>query len=163
MKSNTGARGHRGWSLIEMLVVIMLLTVFMVIASKLLVTAMVATGDADKSIAALTRNDLIITRMRRDVWDAQALAADASNTLVVSPADGPTVTWKTSGDGSSLSRSYTDGAAGRIENVYRDLGAVMSFAVDGHAVTVDIAQGPDRPTARLSLVSQVLHLRENLP
>lgn len=89
MKSRTA-----GYSLMELMLVLTLLTIFAGIANKLFVGSFFIKSDALHASQSIAQNDATISRLRTDVWGASAIRSDAPDQATIQMHDGSGVQWK---------------------------------------------------------------------
>jgi prepilin-type N-terminal cleavage/methylation domain-containing protein len=87
------ARLRRGYFLIEMMIVLAVFAVFALVASKLLVTSMKASVDAQRRVETAERFDLAMNQLRADAWSSNQIEADGLSTTL-RQADGRKVIWR---------------------------------------------------------------------
>jgi len=95
-------RQARGYSLLEMVVLISLMGVFLILGSELWRAATVTTRNAKQVESEGLRLDMVLDRLRRDVWAATHVHADAGR-CQLHLSDGRRITWRVA-DGHVLSR-----------------------------------------------------------
>jgi type II secretory pathway pseudopilin PulG len=172
------ARLRRGYFLFEMMLVLAVLGVFAIVASKLLITSMNASIDAQRRVETAERFDLAMNQLRADVWSAKDIEADGLSTTLHQP-DGRKVIWRiepadpfdaapvapNSARMVNISR-HTESADGKAEAAsndtrWNDLPPGMAFTAAGPTLRVRT------PTASLSadsltMISQ-LQLQGRMP
>lgn len=89
MKSRTA-----GFSLIEVVLVLTLLTIFAGVATKLFVGSFVIKKDALHAGQSIAQNDATIRRLRTDVWGASAIRSDGPDQATIEMHDGSGVRWE---------------------------------------------------------------------
>ena len=91
---------RRAFTLMEMLVVIVLLGVFGLVASRLTTASARSLRDTPRATDAANRLDATLRAIRRDAWSARRLdaAGDGAALSVVRP-DGTTVEWRVTAGG----------------------------------------------------------------
>jgi type II secretory pathway pseudopilin PulG len=183
----TGARAvqpaslRRGYFLIEVMLVLGILGVFAIVASKLLITSMNASIYAQHRAETAERFDLAMSQLRADVWPAKNIDADGLTTTLLQP-DGSKVIWRiepaapfateptapNSGRMVNLSRHAepADGKAAAPSNDTRwnDLPPGMAFTAAGPTLRVRTpTASPSADSAdSLTMISQ-LQLQGRMP
>ncbi|HVS71252.1 MAG TPA: hypothetical protein VHQ47_08355 [Phycisphaerae bacterium] len=88
-----GQARSRGFVLMELLVVVVLLAAFMIVSTQLFVLATRAHRDSIRRTEQIGRVDAAVRRFRADVWGASAASVTPDGDLHLSGADGETV-WR---------------------------------------------------------------------
>jgi hypothetical protein len=155
-------RRARGFGMIVMMVVIALLAVFAVVATRLIHTTLGLYHEAGRIDAEARWTDAATRQLRADAWSAKDITATTQGTRsltidVGGDAGGGAgaVAWRVDPDGALVRTA--PGATGAIGDTQRwpEIGARLSFEWDGIALTVRGAdKGADR-AGGIRMVSQV--------
>ncbi len=105
-RSSAIARRAGGFSLLEMMVVLMLVAVFATIISKVFIASILMGEKAAQSTDRLARWELLTQRLREDVWSAHAMNKQ-QDTVEITQLDGRLVRWEFHVGGSSIRRIVT--------------------------------------------------------
>jgi len=135
-------RSHRGFMLIEMMIVLSLLAIFAVAATRLMVLCIRVPNQVGQKRDQIVRFDLAMGRLRQDIWRANSLRCIDAHTLQIQSPGDADVTWKAH-DG-QISRS----AAHSSTKEQWNLGADVSFVSRPAGAEVDIRE----PTGALDQI-----------
>lgn len=142
---------HRGFMLIEMMIVLSLLTIFAVAATRLMVLCIRVPKQVGQKRDQIVRFDLAMGRLRQDIWRANSLrCVDAHRLQIQSPGD-PDVTWEVRNG--QISRS----AAHSSTQEQWNLGAEVSFISRSAGAEVDIRE-PTGAIDQIDMSSQAMLL-----
>jgi|GEM_PF-4308289 len=144
-------RAHRGFMLIEMMIVLSLLAIFAVAATRLMVLCIRVPKQVGQKRDQIVRFDLAMGRLRQDIWRASTLRCIDAHTLQIQSPGDPEVTWEAY-DG-QISRS----AAHSSTKEQWNLGADVSFVSRSAGVEVDI-QEPTGVLDQIDMSSQAMLL-----
>jgi Tfp pilus assembly protein PilX len=150
-----------GYSLTEILFVLGLLTIFAVVATRLFgstVRIMYASADEQNTTSAL---DSAMRALRGDAWNASTLATPDPHSLRIAQAE-QSVEWSIDQEG-NLIRSTHPAKASATAQRWPGLGRHLAFESAGAAVNVRVLDQRQKPSAQVSLVSQVMLAREEKP
>jgi prepilin-type N-terminal cleavage/methylation domain-containing protein len=146
-------RAARGFMLVELMVVISLLAVFALVATKVLVLSINVPHEVGKKRDAIVRFDSVVTRLRDDVWTASAIQSPDPRTLEIHSNTGPAITWKIEENG--IRRMTPDSPAGQ----HWSLTEKLQFTAEGPAVTLTVNDDPDT-VGKIQMLSQRMLLAE---
>lgn len=137
MRHGHPQRRRTGYSLIEMVVVIMLLGVFMVMASRLFMQCFSINNEAIRAGDAIVQTERIVHLLRADVWGASSLQCDDRDEVMIEMSDGSTVRWAlgvtTDDDQTQTELTRTVNQDGHVETGNpMPLDAPLAFHTDGH-------------------------------
>lgn len=105
-RSSRIGRGSGGFSLFEMVVVLMLVAVFTTIISKVFIASVFMGEKAAQATDRLARWELLTHRLREDVWSASTMNKQ-QDTVELKDAQGRLVRWEFHVGGSSIRRIVT--------------------------------------------------------
>jgi type II secretory pathway component PulJ len=131
---------HRGYFLIELMVIIGIIGVIALVAVELYASMtqhqirLVAQQEAEQ------RFDLAVRQLRSDVWNASSATIDEKGELQLVRADGKKVLWLA---GNQLNRTCD----GQQPEQWNELGAELSLAMHGSTVVLSEAPSPTDPTS----------------
>ena len=125
---------HRGFMLIEMMLVLSLLAIFAVAATRLTVLCIRVPKQVGQKRDQIVRFDRAMARLQQDLWRASSVRCMDNHTLQLQSPGQPDVTWKAQGD--QISRSMTDSS--RAEQW--SLGAEFSFSARPAGVEIDVRE-----------------------
>jgi prepilin-type N-terminal cleavage/methylation domain-containing protein len=149
-------RRFGGFTLLEMLVVLGLLTIVMGVAGSITRWAILNMAESQAAASAASRMDNAIEALRRDVWQVSAIATATSRALVLKDADGRTINWQF-GPLDSVRRSETSSE----DQIWNGVAAGISCAADGSAVVITIPDAAHFGGGKICLMSQeMLRLQE---
>lgn len=152
----------RGVMLFEMLIVVALLGVILLLASRVFITSFALVKQANTAERAVSQWRSATDQLRQDVWNADTIELIDKTTVRISCADGPTVQWRRETETITqtlvkqvLHRRVTD--QGRTESSRRwtDHGWDGAFEVHGPVLVVNIPRNQHLPETQLHLVSQL--------
>ena len=133
-----------GWSLLHLLNVLVLLSVFMLLSGKLFQAILYATRDAKTRQSEIWQLESVVSMLRRDVWGATQVQSPSDRQLELVRPDGSRITWR-GHDG--LARSESGGRTLAWPQLTHD----WRFAVDGGAVQLHVPDvwGANEPRVTL--------------
>lgn len=135
-----------GWLLIEMLVVLSLLGLFLLLASRLFIGIARIERDTRHNQMMVTRFDSMLWRLRRDVWHATAIDAPGNAALNLTLSTGERVMWAFD---EAVTREGSDGSRN-----WTKLPPAMAFTVaPGRVILTAGSDAADDHRARFTLVS----------
>lgn len=82
-----------GYTLIELMLVLILLAAFAVVANKLFISSFLIKQDALQATNDLVQTDSLIRLIRSDVWGASAIHSDSPHRVTIQSPDGTVVRW----------------------------------------------------------------------
>jgi type II secretory pathway pseudopilin PulG len=126
-------RRQGGFTLIELIVLVLVLAVFSSIMVQLFSTTVRAQRDAYQRDATMKRLDVVLMTLRRDAWAATSIEGNGAEVRLGSGAG--IVTWRVTDEG--LVRSLADGAGAQT---WSGLPA-MAFSSRGALLTVTLKAG----------------------
>lgn len=164
------SRGGRAFYLTEMMFTVMLLAVFMLLATYAFSDIFKMMTSSQKIIADSQRLDGIIARLRSDVWNAQSIlvAEDQSRVTLTSMAQGrnaQTIRWSFDRDGQlqRVNEWAVEGSAKNTQTISRwNSLSTLKFIPGRSTLTVELTElkrgrrEPDQPPQTLAFTSQVL-------
>jgi len=137
----------RGFTLIEVLSVVLLLGVFTLISSQVFIACLRVPVDTARTGAAVTRFDAAVHLLGRDVWGGSALRVVDPHTVVIDRSNAPAITWRLE-DGGTLVRSMPDGLPLSVRR-WPGMPASLSFKVEAAVLVLNISgpgvDGPSQP------------------
>jgi len=131
-------------TLLELTAAMSLLVLVVAAASKLMMSNLRTLKTTHEVMAQAADLDLMLGRMKRDVWAAEAITVDAS--AVTLRTGEHAVTWRTRDDGRTSRHAGDD-----REQVWPAVGATPRFAASPHGLIVGLGGEPG-----VLMVSQVL-------
>jgi prepilin-type N-terminal cleavage/methylation domain-containing protein len=143
---------NRGFSLIELMIVISLLAVAFTIMIPLLSWCVTSTTAAQQQTAMGIRFDGIAAMLRADIYTATSAKIRTPKDLALTQPDGGTVHWQI-GPGDQLMRA---------NEKWTDLGITdkTTFFADGSAIRLVIPPRPDGSQKTLAFVTQTAAFKE---
>ncbi len=154
-----------GFTLIQMLTTVVLLTAFMLLATRFFVSCMQLTTEAAKADATVTRLDAAVEQLRRDMWNARACDGDgsvlrivpAAATSVAAAAAAPPIVWRVENTGSKTLLTRRVERPGGPPDVrhWRDLPGPIQLEGRGSALAFSGRDADGQPTL-LVLTSQTV-------
>ena len=139
-----------GWTLIEIVAVVLLFSTVAGVAGEVFVTTTTISRDADRLRTRMARFDGITRKLRADAWSADAIEVNNGAVAILRQPSGERVAWTIGTDG-SLTRTAENDESARWDGV----GVAMRFASDDVSLIVGITGGEGRAGDRIVLVSQV--------
>lgn len=85
---------RRGFSLLEMVVVLALLVVMSIVAIPIARWTILKMAASQTTMSAASRFDNAMQRLRQDVWQAESIDASIPQTLLLTCADGHQIQWQ---------------------------------------------------------------------
>lgn len=144
-------RLHRGFMLIEMMLVLSLLAIFALAATRLMVLCIRVPKQVGQKRDQIVRFDLAMGRLRQDIWRASALRCIDVHTLQIQSPGDPDVTWEARNG--QISRSAGNSS---IKEQW-SLGADVSFVSRSAGAEVDIRE-PTGALDQINMSSQAMLL-----
>lgn len=144
-------RSHRGFMLIEMMIVLSLLAIFAVAATRLMVLCIRVPKQVGQKRDQIVRFDLAMGRLRQDIWRANSLRCMDAHTLQIQSPGLPDVIWKS--ETGQISRS----SAISSQKEQWTLGADVSFTARSAGAEVDIRE-PTGAIDQIDMASQTMLL-----
>ena len=142
---------HRGFMLIEMMIVLSLLAVFAVAATRLMVLCIRVPNQVGQKRDQIVRFDLAMSRLRQDIWRASTLRCIDAHTLQIQSHGDPDVTWEARNGQISRSAAHSSTKEQWI------LGAEISFVSQPAGAEVDIRE-PNGAIDQTDMSSQAMLL-----
>lgn len=136
-------RRHNGMTLIEIVASMVLLVIVIAAASRLMMSNIQALHKTNETIGQAVDLDLMLGRMKRDVWSASEVSVDGKSITLRSPDR--SITWRVLEEG---------GAERRVDNDREQVWPApegLSFDAASEGVSVNLGEGP-----AMLMVSQVL-------
>ena len=144
-------RSHRGFMLIEMMIVLSLLAIFAVAATQLMVLCIRVPKQVGQKRDQIVRFDLAMGRLRQDIWRANSLRCIDAHTLQIQSPGDQDVSWEARNG--QISRS-----AGHSSTKERwSLGADVSFVSRPSGAEVDVRE-PTGALDQIDMSSQAMLL-----
>jgi type II secretory pathway pseudopilin PulG len=140
-----------GYLMIEMLLLLLILSVFALISARLFTSVMKLNYNASQAHTRTVRFDSAMRMLRADAWTASEMSA-ANQVVTLKMAEGGAVDWSVDKDGTIVRTSR----AGGKEDVLRwsaDVGGI-SLAVEGPRVVVRIPDSSRTSGTELGLINQ---------
>lgn len=138
-------RTERGYTLLEMVVLISLLGVFLLVGSELWRVTTLTTRNARQVETDAVRIEMVLDRLRRDAWSAQRVESHADGCRL-QMADGREIEWRVT-DGVQLVRSVRAEGAAEQSQAWPIFAERVSFGGGGDTVHVTLTppKGPAAP------------------
>lgn len=150
--SGPGKRARRGFSLLELLSVLFMLTVFMGFMSRLFVTQVRALENANRTTWVIGRFDQLVAQMRKDVWNSTQVEVLDSG-VYIHQSEGPLIQWSFADD--QLTRRERQGATIFETKTWKDLGLEPRFELDGDVLELTLPAGTPHGGRRIRFQSQL--------
>lgn len=142
-------RARRGFTMIEMLSAVVLLSMFLLLSNVLFMATVRISRDAPRARAADVPVDTFRTQLTRDVWNAASLSVTDDQTLSLELPQGSRIRWQYVQH--TLTRTVTPAKDHIDAESHRDFHglAPVHFAVQGSVVrcTLDAPPAPREPTS----------------
>jgi type II secretory pathway component PulJ len=138
---------HRGVMMIEMLMLIIILGVFAVVATRMFVTLMKLNQQTAQVHTDTVRFDAAMRALRADVWSATQMSGSGSEMSL----NGGKVQWKVQKDGTLVRVEQREGK--RDEKRWEAGLPQLSFMVKGSSVVVTVTQTKTTRGGELQLIS----------
>jgi prepilin-type N-terminal cleavage/methylation domain-containing protein len=126
-------RWARGFTLLEMIVVLGLLTIAAAVAVPIARWSVLAVHQAETAEDAARRVDTAVDALRRDVWCAGRVISPSPGMLALTRADGHQIIWESVGDG-----AWRRTESSFPSQEWTGLPSGISFSMDGPTVRVTI-------------------------
>jgi prepilin-type N-terminal cleavage/methylation domain-containing protein len=139
----------RGFTILEMMMVVGLLTIVFAIAATLTRWSLMANYESQQSAVMDARLDDMVRTIRRDIWQASAIESPNPQTVRVTDADGHQITW-TFGPGDSVHRTA------EVERSWPELVGGISTGRNGGVIELTIPRTRLRNGQTISLASQII-------
>jgi len=152
--------GRRGFTVLEILVVLSLMVTVALVATRLFRSTLRLTHQADASADMVARVDDAMRVLRGDVWSAGRIQTDDERTVTLTGGDGAVITWHLL-PGGTLTRDAEGASSGR--RAWKALTLPMTFRAEGAGLVIDIADMPEYSGGTTHLVSQLLLLKGGTP
>ena len=159
----TNPEPRRGFSLVELLTVLVLLTAFALISARFFTATIKTTREARAAETAMLRFDQVVEALRRDVWSSRKIAEDPSGTEVQLQVADRTVRWRMRAEDGDLVRQVDDRSEGTPQRRWVDLPFTLQFRGEEPALVITVQPRGDSRAEQMHLVSQVLLLRGGRP
>jgi prepilin-type N-terminal cleavage/methylation domain-containing protein len=147
---------HRGFSLVELLMVIFMLTVFIAALSRLFVAQVRTLESANSTLWTTGRFDHLITQMRKDVWNSTSVEV-LDNSVHIHQnerkSERALIQWSFADD--QLTRRQWQGNTVFEMKKWEDLGLEPKFEIDGSVLVLTIPQGTPHGEYRIRFQSQL--------
>lgn len=143
-----------GWSLIELVTVMILLGAFMMLTAELYTSTTMVAARCERDAATAIRFDAIMNDLRRDVWNATSWRVDDERAAVVEAGDG-VARWTFEPVGQSLVRRWQqrDGTGRRYQ--WDAIGGDITFSSTAAGLFVHVGQHDAAPPAPIPMISQL--------
>ncbi|HEY8668604.1 MAG TPA: prepilin-type N-terminal cleavage/methylation domain-containing protein [Tepidisphaeraceae bacterium] len=148
-QTETHLRRQRGFTLIEMLATLVLLTAFALIGARLFTAAMRLIHSAQAGHTAMMQSESALRRLRADAWAATKIEAGPQS-VTITRMDGSVVQWKA--QQAALSRAVEGNEERAIH--WQDAGAPLQFISDGRSLVVQ-SRDEHKQLVREKMVSQL--------
>ena len=145
----------RGFTLFEITVVLSLLTVFSLMASRLFMSTTKATTQATETKSAMIRFDSILAQLRRDVWNAQSITVAADRALTIENQQ-TTVAWASARGAGTLVRSVATPSGDKSEHRFENVIPDVTFSAERAAVIVHVKEADRHARVRMVVQRQWL-------
>jgi hypothetical protein len=130
---------RRGYTLLTILTLLMVLGAFTVIATRAFMTTMSVNRGAAKAHTEAVRFESAIRLMRTDVWNAAAMS-EHDHRVDLKSFDGQTITWTVDPSG-TIVRSWQERGKARTQRWEMHIPGI-TLAVRGPEVIVRVPEGP---------------------
>lgn len=150
-------RPRRAFWLVEFVALLAVLGIFALVATQVIGFALRTSAVAGDSRESAARIDLLVNRLRADVWNARKIEADGPTAKIID-ADGSQVVWRAAPDGSVVRLAGpADAAPDRLRlDPIRPGGPAVRFAATGGGLRVELPTDAAGGADRVTLVSQLL-------
>ena len=148
---------RRGVTLFDMIVAIGLISIFSVVAVKLIVTSMRVSNASVRSEDLGSSFDSAVGQLRRDVWSATGLQSPDAKNLHISRDGEPAVSWTIADDG-TMTR-----AASETKRGWPKVGAGMTVKIDGPVVMLVEPDSSAIAARRIAVASRVMPAKARTP
>jgi prepilin-type N-terminal cleavage/methylation domain-containing protein len=146
---------RRGFSLLEMLVVLGLLTVMSTVAAPIIRWAILSMSASQTTMSAASRFDNAMQTLRHDVWQAESIDASTPQTLVLTCADGHQIRWQF-GPADSWRRNVSSSD----QCVWTGIANKISCTAAGSVVIMTVPDNASRRCGTICFVSQTMLYRK---
>jgi prepilin-type N-terminal cleavage/methylation domain-containing protein len=160
---------RRAFSLMEVLAVVVLLSAFALLASRVFMASMDLTRRSQAAQKAFGQVDYAVALLRQDLWNARGVRAADPQHLLIEQAGGRTIRWRyqPAGDDGPAAwwRTVNGGSAEKSGEESARLpwapeAPQLSFTTDAAGVVLHLTGRGVESASRLRLVSQVQLARE---
>ena len=145
----------RGFTLTEVLVVVVLLMAFVPVATVLTGSILRRTRDARVAENRVLMTRRMLDALRADVWGAREMAVGNERTAVIRRPAGVSVTWIVLPAEQAVQRTVVHGTKTMERQRWAPLKVLPRFAIDGRALVVTAPRDPLLPSDELRLVSEL--------
>ena len=145
----------RGFTLTEVLVVIVLLMAFVPVATVLTGSILRRTRDARVAENRLLMSRRMLDTLRADVWGAWEMAVGNERTAVVRRPAGVSISWIVLPAEQAVQRTVVRGEKTIERQRWEPLKVLPRFAMDGRALVITAPRDPLLPPDELRLVSEL--------
>jgi prepilin-type N-terminal cleavage/methylation domain-containing protein len=146
---------RRGFSLLEMLVVLGLLMVMSTVAFPIARWTILNMAASQTNMSAASRLDNAVQRLRQDVWQAESIDVSMPQTLLLTCADGHQIRWQF-GPGDSWGRNVSSSD----QCVWTGIANKISCTAAGSVVVMTVPDSASRPGGTICFVSQAMLYRK---
>jgi prepilin-type N-terminal cleavage/methylation domain-containing protein len=146
---------RRGFSLLEMLVTLGLLTVMSIVAIPIARWTILKMGSSQASMSAASRLDNAMQRLRQDVWQAESIDVSIPQTLVLTCADGHQIRWQF-----GPTDSWRRNVSPSDQYVWTGVASKISCAAAGSVVIITIPDNASQSGETICFVSQAILYRK---
>lgn len=158
---------RRAFGLLEMLMVLVLLSVFSLISARLFWTMMQAMRRTQEAGTAISRMDAAMRVLRADVWDAREMKKGDGGALLIRRGQEDWITWWTDEDRALVRRmgktEKGTGAEKSPESRWPEIGERLRFEPGGSMLVVRTDAGAGGPVDEQAFISQVQLLAGGQP
>jgi type II secretory pathway pseudopilin PulG len=145
----------RGFTLLEMTIIVALLAVFSLMASRLFMSTVKTATQASETESAMSRFDLILDQLRRDVWNAQSMTVTGDRALTIENQQ-TTITWASPRGAGALVRTVATASGDKNEYRFKNVAPDVTFSAEGASVIVAVTEADKHAQARMVLQKQWL-------
>ena len=146
---------RRGFSLLEMVVVLGLLTVMSIVAVPITRWAILNMSASQAAASAASRLDNAMQTLRQDVWQAESIDVSIPQTLVLTCADGHKIRWQF-GPGDSWQRN----GSSSDQCVWTSIANKTSCTANGSVVVMTVPNDASHRSVTICFVSQAMLYRK---
>jgi prepilin-type N-terminal cleavage/methylation domain-containing protein len=145
---------HRGFTIAEMIMAVILVGVLMTLGAQLFQTVIRAGRSATDAHDAASSFDAAVAALRSDVWGASEIALDAGDsTVTLKGADGSAITW-------SIAEQTIQRTQSGVPTRKWPIPANVRFAAQRPGLRLQLRGGRNFPAGEIDLISEV-RLLEN--